>query len=268
MKSLNLCWRWFTARRRMPSACCQNAPRTWIRTRIQSQAANDNLLDAERLGLRVAKQWSCKLHNSRDSHIALHGRVVMAGEDFIPGVLAFPGDPRAPAKEVCNCHCVLIERPLLDDEEVVDGKIVKRIGIEAGAAGLPETVTSGILSVPASEQLHQKIKSGYFPMKLRKIQDRHTYGATWRELVRKGQYKGVFARGTDVEELIRKYAGTVSNECVQLRANGTFTKFVTLTKNVGRAYSVQQGKYLAAHKIAIRYSRKGVHAYPVLEIGE
>ena len=208
------------------------------------------------------------MSNSRDSHIALHGRWVRGTEDFIPGVLAFPGDPRAPAKEVCNCHCVLIERPLLDDEEVVDGKIVKRIGIEAGAAGLPETVTSGILSVPASEQLHQKIKSGYFPMKLRKIQDRHTYGATWRELVRKGQYKGVFARGTDVEELIRKHAGTASFNNVELRRDGSFTEIVTSAETIGRAYSLKQGKYLEAHKIAIKYSKKGIHAYPILEKGE
>ena len=76
------------------------------------------------MGIRVAKQWSCRMVRSRDTHIALDGRVVLAGEDFVEG-LAYPGDPRAPAREVVNCHCVLIERVLLDDEDVVDGRIVK-----------------------------------------------------------------------------------------------------------------------------------------------
>ena len=130
---------------------------------------------------------------------------------------------------------------------------------------MPETVTSGILSVPASEQLHQKIKSGYFPMKLRKIQERHTYGETWRELVRKGQYKGVFARGTDVEELIRKYAGTASFESVKQDNQGTITEFITAQGVVGRAHNGTTGKYEATSRFAIRYSKKGMHAFPVID---
>ena len=87
-------------------------------------ATHDVVMQAQGMGIRVAKQWSCKRVNSRDTHIALHGKIVLANEDFAEG-LAYPGDPRAPAREVVNCHCVLIERVLLPNEDVVDGKIVK-----------------------------------------------------------------------------------------------------------------------------------------------
>ena len=40
-------------------------------------------------------------------------------------MLRFPGDPNAPAREVINCHCVLIPGVLLPDEELgEDGEVI------------------------------------------------------------------------------------------------------------------------------------------------
>ena len=55
--------------------------------------------------------WSCSmLPTSRDDHVASDGEEVGIDEDFIipPNggyAMAYPGDERAPADEVCNCRC-------------------------------------------------------------------------------------------------------------------------------------------------------------------
>lgn len=50
----------------------------------------------------------------------------MQGEAFPGSVLKFPGDPAGRPEDVINCYCVLIPGVLLDDEEIKDGRVVKR----------------------------------------------------------------------------------------------------------------------------------------------
>lgn len=40
----------------------------------------------------------------RHQHVAISGKILPIGEEFLPG-LRYPGDPRAPASQVINCHC-------------------------------------------------------------------------------------------------------------------------------------------------------------------
>lgn len=54
------------------------------------------------------KGWNCQLlPTSRDSHVEMDGKEVGVDEDFdVNGyAMAWPGDDRAPASEVCNCRC-------------------------------------------------------------------------------------------------------------------------------------------------------------------
>jgi HK97 family phage portal protein len=54
------------------------------------------------------KGWMCSnVPASRDAHIKADGDEVMVGEDFNIGgeMLAYPGDPRGSAGNVCNCLC-------------------------------------------------------------------------------------------------------------------------------------------------------------------
>ena len=90
------------------------------RTRLQSQARNDKLKEAEAAGVTVMKEWSCAMMaTSRESHIALDGKRVKMGEKFRTiwgNDLEFPGDPNAPAKEVINCHCVMVPDVATEEE--------------------------------------------------------------------------------------------------------------------------------------------------------
>lgn len=87
------------------------------RTRLQSQARADQLHEAAQMGIRITKTWSTRMVNSRDSHVALNNKTIAENEKFRTiwgNELSYPGDPSAPAKEVINCHCVLIPNVVTD----------------------------------------------------------------------------------------------------------------------------------------------------------
>lgn len=63
------------------------------------------------MGIRTTKTWTARMVNTRDSHAALNGKTVYENEKFTTiwgNDLAYPGDPAAPAREVINCHCVMV----------------------------------------------------------------------------------------------------------------------------------------------------------------
>lgn len=94
------------------------------RTRVQSQARWDAGNEAMALGVKVVNEWSARMINTRDTHAELDGKVALQGEYFPNSPLRYPGDPTAPAREVINCHCVMIPDVLREGQMVVDGKVV------------------------------------------------------------------------------------------------------------------------------------------------
>lgn len=81
------------------------------RTRVQSQARWMVGEEAKAAGVKVVNEWSARMVNTRDSHAALNGTRKPQGEPFVTiwgNKLNYPGDPKAPAREVINCHCVLV----------------------------------------------------------------------------------------------------------------------------------------------------------------
>ncbi|WP_163249690.1 phage minor head protein [Clostridium niameyense] len=75
-------------------------------TEIHNTIMRGNDISAIKSGFKYKKWISSRDSAVRPSHQALDGKVVKIDEDFKPG-LAYPGDSRAPAKEVCRCRCVI-----------------------------------------------------------------------------------------------------------------------------------------------------------------
>nr|DAI10802.1 MAG TPA: minor capsid protein [Caudoviricetes sp.] len=101
------------------SAYCAKRIAQTERNRVQSQARSDTIREAAEAGVVMHKRWSTRMVNSRDSHVALNGVEIPEGEKFHTvwgNDLAYPGDPDAPAREVINCHCVLVPVVLPPEE--------------------------------------------------------------------------------------------------------------------------------------------------------
>lgn len=95
---------------RMPEMNKSSAIRT-ARTAVtgaQNAGRMDSYVAAEKMGIKVRKEWLATLDGrTRHSHAMLDGEVVDKDKKFENGCM-FPGDPNGPPWEVYNCRCTLI----------------------------------------------------------------------------------------------------------------------------------------------------------------
>lgn len=84
------------------------------RTRVIGMAQQSTAEEYyKKTGRKPKKRWVCSFHNSRESHISLHGKIVVFDMEFAPN-LRYPADENAPANETVNCHCRM---EIFDDGE-------------------------------------------------------------------------------------------------------------------------------------------------------
>ena len=95
---------------RMPDMNKSSAIRT-ARTAVtgaQNAGRMDSYVAAEKMGIKVRKEWLATIDGrTRHSHAMLDGEVVDKDKKFENGCM-FPGDPNGPPWEVYNCRCTLI----------------------------------------------------------------------------------------------------------------------------------------------------------------
>lgn len=77
-------------------------------TGAQNAGRMDSYAAAEKMGIKLKKQWLATLDNrTRHSHAMLDGEKVDQDKKFSNGC-RFPGDPQGPAWEIYNCRCTLV----------------------------------------------------------------------------------------------------------------------------------------------------------------
>lgn len=95
---------------RMPEMNKSSAVRT-ARTAVtgaQNAGRMDSYVAAEKMGIKVRKEWLATLDGrTRHSHAMLDGKVVDKDKKFENGCM-FPGDPKGAPEETYNCRCTLI----------------------------------------------------------------------------------------------------------------------------------------------------------------
>ena len=77
-------------------------------TGAQNAGRMDSYVAAEKMGIKVRKEWLATIDGrTRHSHAMLDGKVVDKDKKFGNGCM-FPGDPNGPPWEVYNCRCSLV----------------------------------------------------------------------------------------------------------------------------------------------------------------
>lgn len=89
-------------------------------TGAQNAGRMDSYAAAERMGIKLKKEWMATLDSrTRHSHAVLDGEKVDQDKKFSNGC-RFPGDPQGPAWEIYNCRCTMVAA--LDDVDTSDAK--------------------------------------------------------------------------------------------------------------------------------------------------
>ena len=77
-------------------------------TGAQNAGRQDSYAAAEKMGIKLKKQWLATLDSrTRHSHAMLDGEQVDQNKKFFNGC-RFPGDPQGPPHEIYNCRCTLV----------------------------------------------------------------------------------------------------------------------------------------------------------------
>lgn len=90
-----------------------NKMRLFARTAMtgaQNAGRQKQMEDAEKMGIKVRKQWLATLDDrTRDTHQELDGQIVAVSEMFHVGgqKIRYPGDPNAAPAMVYNCRCTM-----------------------------------------------------------------------------------------------------------------------------------------------------------------
>ena len=91
----------------MNKASAVRTARTAV-TGAQNAGRMDSYVAAEKMGIKVRKEWLATIDGrTRHSHAMLDGKVVDKDKKFENGCM-FPGDPNGPSWEVYNCRCTMV----------------------------------------------------------------------------------------------------------------------------------------------------------------
>lgn len=198
--------------------------------------------------------------------------------------IRYPGDPQAPGYLVYICRCTLVSAVKGIDQSGTARKS------KLGDLSYEEWQTGKDLEVKKTQKeelkrrenelkneknraiLKEKIQSGEYPLKVNKGQQRkhiegtNEYETYLKERLRKNKtpQDKLTISEDNVQEIIQKYHSTgtvvISGKSPE---NMKFVEYVTVDMEAGKCY--HDGQYYGSKRIAIHYSKRGEHIFPVLE---
>lgn len=241
---------------------------------------------AESLGIQLKQMWRATLDGrTRHAHRMLDGQMVDIGEKFkVDGYeLEYPGDPGAPGYLVYNCRCTVVSvdkfhdpnaprTSKLGDMSYEDWKAGKDLQLQKVQKEEEKQRKAQLKNEENRAIFKGKIQSGEYPLKVNKGQQRkhiegtNEYKTYLSERLQKGKppQDKLTISEDKVKEIIEKYHSTgtvvISGKSPE---NTKFVEYVTVDVEAGQCY--HDGQYYGSNRIAIHYSKRGEHIFPVLK---
>lgn len=263
-------------------------------TGAQNAGRMDGYHAAEKMGIRMKKEWLATLDNrTRHAHAMLDGQQTEVDKPFkVDGEeIRYPGDPTAAGYLVYNCRCTLVAA--VDGVDTSDALRRDRDGLlpnmtyaqwEASKRGYSTKPISTINNKPLLEWrnslknkenraiLKSKIESKEISTKIRPQQHaKHVEGTPQFDQYRadrlaKGKTPQSILTVTEKEaqNLVDRFSGTGIVEI--LKTGDSSVKIVEFCDSdtvVGKFYD--RNVYHETRRFEIYYSKRGTHIVPVME---
>lgn len=256
--------------------------------RIQCTAAMDAMEGAKDKGADILKVWDATLDGrTRESHRAVDGEIRELTAEFSNG-LQFPGDPDGRAAEVISCRCAVLQRARwaldagelqvlkdraeffgLDKDDSFEEFKVKYLKA-AESFGMPlQTFATSQNTMQKVNDFTIKLQNGEIPTSIKWAkQYEHVPNTSQRQnrirndIQNNKTPSSYFLEGVDVFAILPDLIG--KGDIFFASPLDVYpVEYITLEKVIGKVYNSGEGKYWDTRRIAIKYSSKGIHAYPV-----
>lgn len=244
----------------------------------------DTYQKAKSMGIKIKQQWLATLDGkTRHEHRMLDGQTVDIGEPFEVGgyKIRYPGDPSAPGYLIYNCRCTMISVDKFHDPNAPRASKLGKVSYEEWKAGKDlELQKTQKLELKQLENelkngenraiLKEKIDSGEIPLKLNRGQQRkhiegtHEYKTylAQRQKTGKTPQNIVTIDEKELDIVLQKYA-TTGDVDARKKPDGHYkiVEYVDTDIIVGQYFKNDQ--YHNSNRVAIHYSSRGEHIFPV-----
>lgn len=242
---------------------------------------------AESLGIQLKQMWRATLDGrTRHAHRMLDGQMVDIGDKFkVDGYeLEYPGDPSAPGYLVYNCRCTVVSVDKTHDPNAPRASKLGGMSYEDWKAGKDlELQKVQKLELKQRENelkneesraiLKEKIRSGEFPLKVNKGQQRkHIEGTNeYKTYLRQRIANGKDPQGVltisekETTLLLEKYATKGRHISVTTGKDGNvkIREYIQTDQIIGKC-SINS-VYANTHRVVFHYSKRGIHIIPIPE---
>ncbi len=240
---------------------------------------------AESLGIEMQQEWVATLDDhTRHEHRILDGQRVDIGEAFeVDGAtIRYPGDPQAPGYLVYNCRCTLVSAVKgIDQSDAPRASKLGNMSYDEWKTGKDlELQKAQKLELKQRENelkneknraiLKEKIDSGEIPLKLNRgkqrkhIEGTHEYKTylAQRQKTGKTPQNIVTIDEKELDIVLQKYA-TTGDVDARKKPDGHYkiVEYVDTDIIVGQYFKNDQ--YHNSNRVAIHYSSRGEHIFPV-----